>query len=142
MKSPFALAALAALLLAGCTTMPPSTAEKDPTLNKDKQAVNENREALQNITEQLTKLKTEIIDDNKVTIDALKQQKDAASGGVLAAKAANSQNPTQNKFTAAVTAELGVAEAALGGPSATTLAEANKQLQLLLSDAQAERDHP
>jgi len=141
MTSPFAraLAVIFILIVAGCNTVP-SVTQQTKNEKQNEQAVDTAKDSLDKVTNQINELKTTIIDNNKATIDALKGQKDAASGSVYAAKAANNENPAKNKFTAAVTAELGLAEAALGGPSSGTLAEANKTLQLLLSESQAQRD--
>ncbi len=130
--------ALAALLLAGCETVPNKT--PPPELAKDQQAIDTHKEELKQIADQISGLKTQITDANKDTIDALKAQKDVAAGKVYAAQQANTQNPSPNEFTAAVNSELGVAQVALGGPGAASLEKANNELKGLLSKSQAERD--
>ena len=129
---------LAVLLLAGCDTVPSKNPPRE--LVNDQKEIDANKAQLQQIADQINGLKTQIVDANKVTIDALKSQKDVAAGKVYAAQQANTQNPAPNEFTAAVASELGVAQVALGGPGSASLEKANNELKGLLGKSQLERD--
>jgi hypothetical protein len=132
-----AFAGLVALLFSGC-----ELDNTTPKLTKDITALGDTLKATQQKIDDASKhiadIDTSIKATQKERIDALEQQKLQAAEFVFGANQANTTNTTPNLYTHHVGTELLRAATILGMPTQQSVLDANRRLELLLS--QKEQD--